>query len=102
MPIYDFRCGKCQKVHEVYRSLADCYDGPKCCGNETERYYSGDYRIAPDIEPYVTAAADKQTGKRVRIGSRSEHRDFLKRNNYIEVGNEATPFYKGKREFEHG
>jgi hypothetical protein len=43
-----------------------------------------------DIEPYKAAAADKETGLRPHIGGRAQHRDFLKRNNYIEVGNERT------------
>lgn len=41
-----------------------------------------------DIEPYQAVAVDVATGKPPRIGSRSEHREFLKRNGYLEVGNE--------------
>jgi hypothetical protein len=45
--------------------------------------------IIRDIEPYRTAASDiGADGKRVVIGSRSRHREFLSRNGYVEVGNE--------------
>lgn len=41
--------------------------------------------IIPDIEPYVAVAGD-MAGKVIR--SRKEHREFLKRNNFQEIGNE--------------
>jgi hypothetical protein len=41
--------------------------------------------IIPDIEPYVAVAGD-MAGK--VIGSRKEHREFLRRNNFEEIGNE--------------
>ena len=47
--------------------------------------------VIRDIEPYRTAAADVAAGnKRVMIGSRSEHREFLKRNGLVEVGNDSS------------
>lgn len=50
---------------------------------------AGGIQVISDIEPYRTAAADvAKGGKRVVIGSRSEHRDFLRRNGYTEVGND--------------
>jgi len=48
---------------------------------------SGSIQIIKDIDPYRSVASDVN-GKQARIGSRREHREFLKRNNYIEVGNE--------------
>lgn len=45
-------------------------------------------QIIKDIEPYQSVAADKETGKPVLVGGRRQHREFLKRNNYVEVGNE--------------
>lgn len=41
-----------------------------------------------DLPEYRTAAADKATGKRMVIGGRRQHREFLRRNGYEEVGNE--------------
>lgn len=52
--------------------------------------------IIRDIEGYRTAASDvAHEGKRVWIGSRSRHREFLKDNRYTEVGNER-PVYGEK------
>jgi hypothetical protein len=49
-------------------------------------------QIIRDIEPYRTAGSDiAHDNKRIVVGSRSEHRDFLRRNNYVEVGNEHGP-----------
>jgi hypothetical protein len=45
----------------------------------------------PDIEPYKAMGGD-MAGK--YIGSRSTHREYLKRNNFIEVGNEKDYFFK--------
>jgi hypothetical protein len=47
-------------------------------------------QIIRDIEPYRAVGADVASdGKRPVIGSRSRHRNFLRDNGYIEVGNEA-------------
>lgn len=43
--------------------------------------------IQPDIEPYVAVSGD-MAGKVIR--SRREHREFLRRNNFEEVGNEKA------------
>jgi hypothetical protein len=49
-------------------------------------------QIIRDIEPYRSIALDAATGKRALIGGRAQHREFLRRNNCIEVGNEyVTP-----------
>ena len=45
-------------------------------------------QIIRDIDPYQAVAEDKATGKRPHIGSRREHREFLKRNGYHERGND--------------
>lgn len=47
--------------------------------------------VISDLPEYRTAAADKATGKRMIIGGRRQHREFLRRNNYEEVGNEYVP-----------
>lgn len=47
--------------------------------------------IMPDIEPYKAIGGD-MAGK--MITSRSKHREFLKRNGFIEVGNEPGPFFE--------
>jgi hypothetical protein len=44
--------------------------------------------VMSDIDTYKAVAIDQRTGKPPVITSRSRHREFLKANNYIEVGNE--------------
>lgn len=41
--------------------------------------------VTPDIQPYMAVAGDR-AGQ--YITSRHEHREFLKRNSFVEVGNE--------------
>jgi hypothetical protein len=43
--------------------------------------------VTPDIAPYRAVAGDK-AGE--MINSRREHREFLKRNRFVEVGNEPV------------
>jgi hypothetical protein len=45
--------------------------------------------VIRDIDPYRSAAAEKHTGKRPIIGGRRQHREFLKRNGYVEMGSET-------------
>jgi hypothetical protein len=44
--------------------------------------------VIGDLPEYRAAAADKETGKRPVIGGRRQHREFLQRNGYREVGND--------------
>lgn len=45
-------------------------------------------QIIRDIEPYKTVATDIACKGRTVIGGRRQHKEFLKRNGYFEVGNE--------------
>lgn len=47
--------------------------------------------VMGDLPEYRAAAADKHTGKRPMIGGRRQHREFLSRNGYAEVGNDYVP-----------
>lgn len=55
-----------------------------------ERKASEGMQIVRDIEPYRAVAAD-QGAMRPVIGGRRQHREFLSRNGYVEVGNESAP-----------
>lgn len=59
-----------------------------CLGHYKQIRLSPGMQIVKDINPYQAVAVDVATGKAPRITSRSHHREFLKRNGYIEVGNE--------------
>ena len=57
--------------------------------NHPEEAPSG-MQIIRDIEPYRPVASDVAAqNKRPVIGGRRQHREFLKRNGYIETGNEV-------------
>lgn len=45
-------------------------------------------QIIRDIEPYRTVGSDVAVGGQAEIGGRRQHREFLARNGYVEVGNE--------------
>ena len=50
--------------------------------------------IIKDIDGYRAMGADVACGgKRPWIGSRSAHRDYLRRNGYVETGNETPRVY---------
>lgn len=50
--------------------------------------------IIRDIEPYRAMGSDVACGgKRPVINSRSEHRSYLRRNGYVETGNETPRVY---------
>lgn len=90
MPIYRYAC-KCGKQYDEFRKIDTRNDAPTCiCGELTE------LKIMPtavqvDIQPYRSVAVDKETGKRVNIESRRQHREFLARNDLVEVGNDFIP-----------
>jgi len=48
-------------------------------------------QIMSDIAPYRTAATDVATGQRAVIGGRRQHREFLRRHGYVEIGNDYVP-----------
>lgn len=47
------------------------------------------HMVISDLDPYRSVAADVD-GQRAVIGGRRQHREFLRRNGYTEVGNERT------------
>lgn len=48
------------------------------------------HMVMSDIGAYQAVAIDAATGKPPVITSRSRHREFLKRNGYVELGNEPV------------
>lgn len=74
------------KVCGDFHSLDD--EWPEECFGHWRQVAAGP-QIIRDIEPYRAVAGDVASGgKAPVITSRSDHRQFLKRNGYIEVGNE--------------
>lgn len=88
MPIYESVCPRCKKVHQYWAKVADRDAAqPDCCSWPTRRILSASH-VTPDIAPYRAVAADKETGQVPYIQSRKQHREFLKKNGYEEVGND--------------
>lgn len=87
MPIYVYEC-QCGKRADEFRHVNQRDDAPVCCGQSMERRIMPTM-VAPDIQPYRAIAVDKETGRMPVINSRKQHREFLARNGYVELGNEA-------------
>ena len=96
MPLYQIICDDCGSEQEVYRSIATMNDLPECCETPMRRKVCAPMVIS-DIQPYQAVAVDVATGKPPVITSRSQHRAFLKRNGYVEVGNEMPDMSKPRK-----
>ena len=88
MPTYEYRCENGHRQDAV-RRVTERDNCPPCkCGAPTER------RITPTMvsvfTPYRAVAVDKESGERPLIRSQAEHRAFLARNGYEEVGNDKS------------
>ena len=94
--IYSVECRKCGKERDLTLPLSEHGNWPICCGKKTYQVIKAK-QIVPDIQPYMTVAADNETGKRQYITSRVKHKEFLKRNRLIEIGNEVQK----QREVQH-
>ena len=95
--MYRIKCDTCSREEDIFRSLANMEDLPECCGIRTHRMICAPMVIA-DIQPYQAMGVDVATGKAPMITSRSTHRQYLKRNNYVEVGNEMPDMRQRKVE----
>ena len=94
MPLYAYRCPVCPNKEEHWASVAERHTAaPYCCAGD----HLGSHgqmkleimptHVMPDIAPYKAVAGD-MAGQ--HITSRREHREFLKRNRFVEVGNEPV------------
>jgi putative FmdB family regulatory protein len=90
MPLYDAKCPACGTVKEFFARMAESHVTPECCGQAMGRILSAPM-ITGDIQPYMAVAIDKKTGQAPVIGSRREHKEFLKRNGYVNVETDSRP-----------
>jgi hypothetical protein len=85
MPLYQGRC-RCGKTAEYVATVANRHvDAPVCHGQMRLEIMPA--MVNADIAPYMAVAGD-MAGK--PIGSRREHREYLKRNALVEVGSEPV------------
>jgi len=87
MPTYTVECPTCGDTREVFRTLEGHGKWP-LCHDQMMRQVVKAPQIVSDIKPYQAMGVDVATGKAPVIRSRREHQEYLRRNNYIEVGNE--------------
>src|SRR5690606_16645416 len=88
----------CGTKTETYRKIDQRLDCPKCkCGGETEKILTPAMVIKP-FEAYTTVAYDKEANKPFLIKTRAEHKAFLARNGYEEVGNDKSCAPKSREE----
>jgi hypothetical protein len=91
MPIYAMKCTGCGHCEDIYRSIATMNDSlPTCCGATMRRQICAPAVVA-DIPAYQAVGVDKASGKMPMIEGRAQHREYLRRNGYVEVGNEKLP-----------
>jgi len=84
MPLYSYLCTHCGKQREHYASVDQRHKGAPLCHGRMELEIVPTM-VSPDIAPYRAVAGDRMGQM---ISSRREHKEFLKRNRFTEVGNE--------------
>ena len=86
MPLYSYLCTTCGKQADSFANVAERHsNAPNCHGKM--QLEIGAAMISPDIAPYRAVGGD-MAGK--YITSRREHREFLKRNGFVEVGTDPV------------
>lgn len=82
MPLYHYACPHCGNEKDAFVRVEERHSGaPECHGlMELEIMPT---HVMPDITPYKAVAGDKMGQE---ISSRKQHKEFLKRNGFREVG----------------
>lgn len=84
MPLYSYECDHCAETTDHFATVDERHTAaPECHGKM--RLVIQPTMVSPDIAPYKAVAGDRMGQM---ITSRREHREFLKRNRFTEVGNE--------------
>ncbi len=86
MPLYTYACDHCGDSTEAFNTVDERHTAaPDCHGKM--RLEIMPTMVQADIAPYRAVSGDR-AGQ--FITSRREHREFLKRNRFVEVGNEPV------------
>lgn len=90
---------KGDRHRSISKEFKDNFDNVKFDADYSDRPWNQkrtinrtSHHIMPDIEPYVPVGGDG--GNKDVITSRSKEREYLKRNNCVQVGNEKDYFFK--------
>ena len=81
MPIYSYKCEKCEKIQDLTKKIDDRDDCPECCGQTTKKIITN-FKVHPDFEPYI----DENISDRPILVKSKKHRlQLLKENGLIEA-----------------
>jgi hypothetical protein len=91
MPSYPTICDVCGDERDFYLSIADHGKWDDCCGQKRRQVYTpAAIQSNGHLYEYKAVAADVASGgKPPVITSKTQHKEFLRRNGYVEVGNET-------------
>lgn len=84
MSTYLYECPKCAKRFDVIKPMAESSRTEYHCATEAQRVFTAPHVIGV-FEPYRSMGPDRQW-----IHTRQEHKDFLRRYGYEEVGNDPS------------
>jgi hypothetical protein len=84
VPIYAFACA-CGEKKEVFRQMKDYKRAPKHCGKPMQREITGTHYVWNVFPEYRAIGRGRPV-----IKTRQEHKDYLRQNNYEEVGNDSS------------
>ena len=90
MPVYEFRCEDCSQIMERVFKVDECPDVGGCsyCEGTAKKILPNDCGLRLDTPSWLT---DQVRGVLQRDGeppieTRTQHREYLKRNGYVERG----------------
>lgn len=81
MPVYRVKCHACEYVGEIFRKMSEYDDLPLHCDMPVTRVI-----CAPMVSVDIPAYRATATGE--MIEGRVQHREYLRKNNLVELGNE--------------
>lgn len=84
MPIYVHEC-KCGHKVEEFRHMKDYKRKPKHCGKPMPQVITGDHYVWNSFSEYRAVGRGRPI-----IKTRQQHKDYLRENNYEEVGNDSS------------
>lgn len=86
MPLYHYACSICEREQDAFAHVDERHTAAPTCHGLMELEIMPTM-VQADIAPYQAVSGDR-AGQ--FITSRREHREFLKRNRFVEVGNEPV------------
>lgn len=84
MPMYSYSCARCGGQKDAIARVDERHTHAPVCHGQM-RLEIMPTMVSPDIAPYRAVAGDRMGQV---IGSRREHKEFLKRNSFVEVGSD--------------